>query len=77
MNRFADVIACWPNPAEFAADLGVKLSTVNVWKHRDSIPSGYWEAIVAAAQGRGFLCVTYAALARIAAARRVRAGVAA
>jgi len=68
----ATLIAKWPKPslANFARDLGVRVEHAGSMKHRKSIPSTHWLAVVRAAEGRGIEGVTLEMLAEMAAARR-------
>ncbi len=73
MQSFIEIIAAWPHPSEFAADIGVTPGLVAVWKHRDSIPACYWGDVEAAAQLRGIAGVTYPVMGGIARSRRSEA----
>lgn len=43
----------WPSYSEFAADAGVEYGTAQLWRHRNSIPTDYWPAILKGAEARG------------------------
>lgn len=70
---FRDVITLWPTAEEFGADIGIDGGLARNHKRRDSLPSEYWEATIAAAQRRGYL-VTADLLTAIAAKRRSEGG---
>ncbi|MPZ36647.1 MAG: hypothetical protein GEU95_01065 [Rhizobiales bacterium] len=63
----ADVMAKWPTDADFARDIGVKPTHAQTMKVRDSIPPGYWPAVVVAAAKRNIQGLTLEVLAKIAA----------
>lgn len=67
------IIDMWPTLVEFAADVGVPERRVRGWRHRDSIPGQYWQAIVDAAKKRGHRHVTLDVLAKAAIKERVAA----
>jgi hypothetical protein len=67
MQAVSDVIDLWPNPSEFASDVGATIGVVRVWKHRRSIPARYWSKIEIAAGTRGIEGATASDLARAAA----------
>lgn len=67
MESVSDIIALWPSPEEFAADIDVAVSLVRVWKFRKSIPAERWAAITAAAKRRDITEVTADELVRLAA----------
>lgn len=62
MNSFSDVIAKWPSYKEFAADMGVPVTTAQTWCYRDTIPNRRWKRLMSAAKGRGIKGVTPALL---------------
>lgn len=66
MPSETSIIALWPSDADFAADLGVPLSLVRVWKTRKSIPKREWAPIEDAAKRRGIKGATCTDLARLA-----------
>ena len=70
LTSFAAVIAAWPTPRDFEADIGLRRGLAAVWKHRDSIPARSWARVVEAAQAGGIGGVSYGLLARLAAAKR-------
>ena len=47
-----DIIGLWPNVAELADDLDVLESRVTQWRTRNSIPSDFWNDIIASAKKR-------------------------
>jgi hypothetical protein len=67
MQYVSDVCDLWPSLGEFAADLGVSIALVRVWRHRKSIPAEYWSGIEAAAVIRGIAGATASVLAKLAA----------
>lgn len=53
IKTFRDVIHRWTGRKPgLAADLGVNLEIVKGWAKRNSIPSEYWEAMLAAQAAR-------------------------
>ena len=72
MNTHREVIGRWPSRAQFASEVGVEYQTAKQWYLRDSIPGGYWLAVVDAAQKHGFEDITLDLLARIKADERGR-----
>ena len=68
MKSFAEVIERWPSAVEFARDVEVKDVTARAWKAR-GIPSEYWQRVMAAAEKRMIVGVTYELLASLAARR--------
>jgi hypothetical protein len=73
MQRFTDIINAWPHPSKLAEDIGVTPALVAVWKHRDSIPSGYWLPVETAAMRRGIDGVTAHLMWGLARAKRQEA----
>lgn len=69
MQTFSGIIDKWPSLQEFAEDIGVKYVTAQVMRHRNSIDSKHWKALVCGAEKRLFADVTLEALAEIAADR--------
>ena len=69
MRSFVEVLSLWPSLTVLASDLGLPYGVVKQWRLRNSIPPAHWQAIVAAAQGRGIAGVTVEALAALAARR--------
>lgn len=67
MRSFIEIIDAWTKPDELAADLGVRRGMIACWKHRDSVPSAHWAALIKAAQNRGMSEVTLDLLSRLAA----------
>ena len=72
MGSFREVIDLWPD-GQLASDIGQKAVTVRGWRNRNSIPAGYWSAVVAAAAGREFKGVTTDVLSGLARPRRAKA----
>ena len=62
MTTFADIIDRFPSAEVLASALGEKGGTVRAWRARNSIPSRYWLALVAAAQALGIDGVTHEVL---------------
>lgn len=58
-----DLIDTWPSMAEFAADIGASYGTVKAMRRRGSVPSKYWELIVAKARDRDIDGITFELLA--------------
>ncbi len=71
MDVVSDVINLWPSPDKFAEAIGVRRTTVNVWRHRKSIPVEHWAAIEAAAMAAGINGASASDLARIVASKRL------
>lgn len=69
MKTFLDIMNLWPSQAALAGDLGVDPKLVAVWRHRKSVPPGYWLDLTKAAEARGIPDVTLERLAGVAAAR--------
>ena len=69
-ESFVAVIEAWENAEVLAGDINTTGGNTRIWKQRDSIPSSYWEAVVAAAGKRGLAGITYELLARLAARKR-------
>ncbi len=72
MESFRDVIDRWPELKDFASDLGVKYVNAQVMRHRNSIPSDYWESVVQAAHARKIPGISYEILARLRAKKPLR-----
>lgn len=51
---FLDVMDLWDSPQALADDLGYKLSRVQKWRVRRSIPPDSWSDLIEAAKRRGF-----------------------
>lgn len=64
MKDHADIIRLWPSISSFADDIGVEYVTAQVMKHRKSIHSRHWDAVVDAAAKRGLVFVTHKALSK-------------
>ena len=62
MRTHTDIIALWPNLAAFAKDVDAPAPTVLVWRRNGRIPAYRFDAVIAAAEKRGFDGVTYRAL---------------
>jgi len=58
MDSFRALIKCWPSRADLAADLAVTEFAVHKWWIRNSIPSKYWPALIAAARHRNLADIT-------------------
>ncbi len=69
MKTYREIINKWPSLISLSKDVGIHPNTVAVWRHRDSIPSKYWEAIVQTETGKENK-VTLETLASISARRR-------
>lgn len=52
MKTHRDIIGAWKNAATFAADVGIKPESARQMRFRNSIPSKYWPAVVAASNRR-------------------------
>jgi hypothetical protein len=63
MKSHSEMIRLWPKRGAFGADIGAKPAAVTNMIARDSVPSKYWSAMVAAAQERGIHGVTLSTLA--------------
>lgn len=70
MDTFQEVIDAWPSTKMFAGDIGTNDSHVRTMRARDSIPSGFWEALVKMAAVRGHSEITLELLAGLAKAKR-------
>jgi hypothetical protein len=73
METLADIIRLWPSDADFAVDVGVKLSRVRVWRHRRFIPPEFWAGIEQAAYRRNIIGASASDLAKLASNRRAPA----
>ena len=73
MESVSSIFAALGGVTAVAAMLGAPLGTISAWKTRDSIPSEYWDALVAAAQKRGLVEITFELLAKLSARRRTGA----
>lgn len=67
MESFSQLIGLWPSMSQLAADLAVPYGVVKQWRRRDSIPSEYWRALIAAAKQRGISGITADLLTELAA----------
>jgi hypothetical protein len=61
--RFKDIIDLWPSQFELWQDLvgrhpKLAYATVRSWRQRDRINGGYFEALLEAAERRGYHSVT-------------------
>jgi len=68
LKSFHDVIGLWPTKAALRRDLengGGKRAHVQEWHRRNKIPPAWFEALIAAAEKRGFEGVTYPTLSRL------------
>ena len=55
LRTFSDLIAEWPKVSDFAAEIGAPYGRVHRWKTRNSIPSIYWDDLIAAAAAIGIV----------------------
>lgn len=54
MTHLKAIFAVWDHNAEaMASDIGESGNKVRAWRARNSIPSGYWPRIIAAAKLKG------------------------
>lgn len=67
MDTFSDIIDRWPSLQHYAEDIGVQYVTAQLMRHRNSIASKHWKAVVCGAEKRRIEGVTLEALAEIAA----------
>jgi hypothetical protein len=67
MRSHRDIIDLWPKPSirTFADDLGLKYSTAQLMRYRNSISSDHWCGVVEAARRRGFNAITMELLAEL------------
>ena len=67
MKSHRDIIDLWPAPSirSFADDLGLKYSTAQVMRYRNSIASDHWAAVVKAAHDRGLKGISMELLAAL------------
>lgn len=65
----AEIIDAFGGHIEFGQAIGISTPHARTMKTRDSIPSGRWNSVVAAAEARGFRGITLEVLARIDEAR--------
>ena len=70
MKTFQHVIDAWPSTRAFGDDVGTTDSHVRTMRARNSIPSGFWEALVKKAAEQGRPEITLELLAAIAKAKR-------
>lgn len=58
-TSYTEIVACWkPNMADLARDCSdnrvvLTRNYVHLWHHRDMIPPGWWNRVIAAAAKRG------------------------
>ena len=69
MQTFNDVIAAFGSAARFAEAIGIEKFHGQTMKARGSIPSGYWNDVIAAAAARKIKGITLERLAAIAEAQ--------
>lgn len=51
----SDIIGRWPSAEQFGRDIGLKYpSHARVMKLRGGIPRAHWQAVIEAAEARGF-----------------------
>lgn len=67
MDTFSSIIDRWPSLQDYADDIGVQYVTAQLMRHRNSIASNHWKAVVGGAEKRRIEGVTLEALAEIAA----------
>lgn len=67
MSDFRSIIKRWPSHDELAADTGAKTPAVRKWVERNSVPSEYFDPMLAAARRRQ---ISLTAADLVAAARR-------
>lgn len=67
MDTFTSIIDRWPSLQDYADDIGVQYVTAQLMRHRNSIASKHWKAVVGGAEKRQIEGVTLEALAEIAA----------
>lgn len=72
MNTFSQLIDLWPTKAEFASDLGVEYGVAHQWDRRDSIPSDYWNDVIAAAERRQLKGINLELLAEISSKKKLQ-----
>lgn len=70
MQTFTEIIAAWKDDAKFAEDVGTTRGLVAVWKHRNSIPAAYWNAVIASAARRELPGITLELLTSLTRSRR-------
>jgi hypothetical protein len=73
MRTFGLVIEAFGGPAKFGTAIGIPAGHARVMKFRDSIPPGYWPAIVSAAIRLRITGITFEMLASCS-ARKQRGG---
>jgi len=74
MSNFSAIVNQWPTATALADDVGIRPVTARAWRSRNSIPSGMWLRVVAAAKLRGFAGVTVERLSVLAAERAAELG---
>lgn len=58
VKSHSDIIGLFTDRAALAAAVGVKVVSIGSWRHRDSIPSEYWNRLLAHAAEVGIaLCL--------------------
>ena len=70
ITTFVDIIDMWPSRLAMKTDVErfmapPKRAHVRDWVMRDSIPIAFFDAVILAAEGRGFLGVTYPLLSEL------------
>jgi hypothetical protein len=68
------VIALWPSDAAFAADAGITINALRVWRHRNIVPPKRMEAIIQAADRRGIPGIDFNLLHRASKRKACAAG---
>lgn len=74
MKTFQELIDKWPNLADFCRDVSVPYERGRKWYSTNSIPHGYANTVVSAAQKRGLDTVTLKLLAELAEKRKSTKG---
>lgn len=67
LTSFRDVINRWDRLPDFANEVGITPLLARAWRRRNSIPVSHFNAVVAAAQKRGFAEITTQLLVDLAA----------
>jgi hypothetical protein len=67
ISNFNEVIGLWGTVTAFSRDTGIPENLSKSYKARNSLPAHWWKRVVAAAEARGFVQITFEKLAEIAA----------
>ena len=62
MQTHRDIIDRWPSLSAYAEDIGAAYVTAQVMRFRGSIHPRWWDAVVEAAERRGWHDITHKAL---------------